>query len=205
MATTVIFVRHGETAWNLEQRYQGQEDSPLSDEGLLQAKRVGEFLSRRKIDAIYTSDLGRAVVTAQCIAEPHKLKPIVDKRLREMSFGVWEGLTRAEVSEQFPELFQARLNDSLAHPIPGGEEPQEVVGRFLDCLEEKLASHEGETIVFVSHGATLRLVLAHLLDIPLSKSQCLAQSNGGISELVFDKNSPCPWRVITINSTAHLS
>ena len=65
MATTVILVRHGETAWNLEQRYQGQEDSPLSDLGLFQARRVGQFLSKRPIAAVYTSDLGRAVQTAQ--------------------------------------------------------------------------------------------------------------------------------------------
>ena len=64
MITTVIFVRHGETAWNLEQRYQGQEDSPLSAQGLLQAQRVGEFLSKRRIDAVFSSDLGRAVRTA---------------------------------------------------------------------------------------------------------------------------------------------
>ena len=94
MSTTIIFVRHGETAWNLELRYQGQGDSPLSEQGVAQAKRVGDFLSRRKIAAVYTSDLGRAVFTAETIAQHHGLKPIADQRLREMTFGVWEGNPR---------------------------------------------------------------------------------------------------------------
>jgi broad specificity phosphatase PhoE len=203
--TTVIFVRHGETAWNLEQRYQGQEDSPLSAQGLLQAQRVGEFLSKRRIDAVFSSDLGRAVRTARCIAEYHNLVPILEERLREMSFGVWEGLTRAEVREQYPKLFQARMTDSTAHPIPQGEEPAQVVQRFLECLEERIAQHAGGTIVVVSHGAALRLTLASLLGIPLHRSNCLSQSNGGISELTYDQDdSRCPWRAVTINSTAHL-
>jgi len=205
VATTVILVRHGETAWNLEQRYQGQEDSPLSDLGLFQARRVGQFLSKRPIAAVYTSDLGRAVQTAQLIAEHHQLTPTLDQRLREMSFGVWEGLTRKEVAERYPELYYGRLQDRSSHPIPGGEDPADVVRRFRGCLEELVDRHAGETIVVVSHGAALRLTLAALLEIPLSRSQCLSQSNGGISELAHSpKGSPCPWRVLTINSTYHL-
>jgi broad specificity phosphatase PhoE len=205
VSTTIIFVRHGETAWNLEQRYQGQEDSPLSEQGRRQAQLVGEFLSKRKITAVYTSDLGRAVLTAKCIADPHNLTPIVDERLREMSFGDWEGMTREEVVEQYPELYRARQRDNSSHPIPGGEQPGEVIQRFLSCLEEIVARHPGETIVVVSHGAALRMTLASLLAIPLGRSQCLSQSNGGISELVYNgPGASCPWRVITLNSTAHL-
>lgn len=205
MATNLILVRHGETAWNLEQRYQGQEDSPLSELGMEQARRVGEFLSRRKISAVYCSDLGRAVLTAQCIADYHNLVPILDQRLREMSFGAWEGLTRGEVVEQYPELYHARQRDNAAHPVPGGEAPEDVVKRVRSCLDDLVVEHRGETIVVVSHGAALRMTLASLLGIPLSRSQCLSQSNGGISELIFSgKHASCPWRVVTINSTAHL-
>lgn len=205
MSTTIIFVRHGETAWNVELRYQGQGDSPLSEQGVAQAKRVGDFLSRRKIAAVYTSDLGRAVFTAETIAQHHGLKPIADQRLREMTFGVWEGLTRAEVLERYADLYYARLEDSSAHPVPGGEQPEDVVKRLLSCLDDLVHRHDGETIVIVSHGAALRLTLAALLGIPLNRSHCLSQNNGGISELIYSPdNASCPWRVLTINSTGHL-
>jgi broad specificity phosphatase PhoE len=203
--TSIMFVRHGETLWNQQRRYQGQADSPLSELGLAQAELVGKFLSSRRIDAVYTSDLGRAVQTADCIAKHHGLSAIADSRLREMSFGIWEGLTREEVMQEHAELFYARMKDNLSHPVPEGEGPEEVVQRFLSCLEERIAQHEGGTIVVVSHGAALRMVIASLLHIPLGKSQCLRQSNGGISELAYDRESrSCPWQAVTINCTAHL-
>lgn len=204
MTTTLIFVRHGETTWNQELRYQGQCDSALSELGLLQAEKVGEFLKGRKIDAVYSSDLGRAVLTAEKIAQHHGLVPILDERLREMSFGVWEGLTRAEVLAKYPDLYQARYEDRLKRRIPGGELPGEVVERLHRFLDECLPKHEGETIVAVSHGGALRLVLASLLHIPLGHSSCLSQSNAGISELIYKPGGPCPWQVVTINSTCHL-
>lgn len=204
MTTTLIFVRHGETTWNQELRYQGQCDSPLSELGLLQAEKLGQFLSRRKIDAVYSSDLGRAVATAQKIAQHHALIPIVDERLREMNFGVWEGLTRSEVLAKYPDLYQARYEDRLNLRIPGGELPREVVERLHRFLGERLSEHDGETIVAVSHGGALRLVLASLLHIPLEYSSCLSQSNAGISELIYDQGAACPWQVVTINSTCHL-
>lgn len=206
MATTILFIRHGETLWNLERRYQGQADSPLSSKGKLQAEQVAKFLSKRSIDAVYTSDLKRAYLTASEIAKCHQLEPIADQRLREMSFGVWEGLTRQEVLDKYPDLFQARFKDHLKNRIPGGELPAEVVLRMEEFLVQKLEEHQDQTIVIVSHGATLRSTIATLLSMPLGKSYCLLQSNAGVSEFVYDKQgSSHPWQAVTINSTAHLS
>ena len=196
----MIFVRHGETLWNQELRYQGQQDSPLSPAGIRQAQKVGEFLSEREVDAVYSSDLKRALFTAQTIARHHHINPSVDQRLREMSFGLWEGLTREEVVKRYPELWSARLQNSLETRIPDGELPGEVVTRFQSFLQECTAKDEGQTIVVVSHGAALRLVIASLLHIPLGKSYCLHQSNTGISELLY-----CSWEALCINCTAHLN
>ena len=117
----LLLIRHGETSWNQEQRYQGQQDSPLSELGPGPSRKNRQkFLARMKIDVIYTSDLLRAKRTAEAIARPHGLTPIADPRLREINFGVWEGLTREEVQARYPELFSARFRDNINVRVPGG-------------------------------------------------------------------------------------
>lgn len=205
MMTKLILVRHGETQWNIEKRYQGQKDSPLSEAGVLQAQKTGLFLANRQIDCIYSSHLKRALLTAQDIAKHHHLVPKVDTRLQEMSFGNWEGLTREEIKQKYPDIFYARYQDSMTTRVPGGELPPEVVKRFQAFLEEQLPKHENETIVIVSHGGSLRMIIASLLHIPLEKSYCLRQSNAGISELLYTRNAKqCSWEALTINSVGHL-
>ncbi|HHY10758.1 MAG TPA: histidine phosphatase family protein [Firmicutes bacterium] len=204
--TRLIFVRHGETIWNQEMRYQGQEDSPLSELGLEQAKRTGEFLAGRKIDAAYSSDLKRALLTAKEISRHHNLKPKTDPRLREIAFGLWEGLTRTEVQENYGELYRARQKDSLHTRIPGAELPGEVVVRFQAALRDFVSRHQGQTVLVVGHGGCFRWNIASLLHIPLEKSHCIRLFNTGISEFFYrGENEECPWQVITLNSTAHLA
>ena len=203
--TNIIFVRHGETVWNQERRYQGQQDSPLSANGILQAQKVGIYLSQRSIAAVYSSDLQRALITAQNIAKRHRLDPAADPRLREMCFGIWEGLTREEIIKRYPDQFYARYVDSFTTRVPGGELPSEVVERFQNFLDETLPKHVGETIVVVSHGGALRSMIATLLHIPLEKAYCIRQSNAGISEFFYTKkNSQCSYEAESINCTTHL-
>lgn len=204
--TTIIFVRHGETLWNKELRYQGQQDSPLSSSGLLQAEKVGEFLRNRPIDAVYSSDLKRALLTAEAIAKHHQLSPKVDRRLREMSFGVWEGKTRDEVRLEYPDLWDARGRNNIETRIPQGELPGEVVQRLRSFLKELVTDAADQTIVVVSHGGTLRFTLASLLHIPLERSASLHQSNTGISEMLYTRKGRLfTWEAICLNCTGHLS
>lgn len=203
--TKLFLIRHGETIWNIERRYQGQKDSPLSEEGIRQGQITGRFLAERKVDAVYSSDLSRAVKTAEAIAHHHGLTPELDPRIREMSFGVWEGMTRDEIKQTFPDVFYARYKDSMNTRIPGGELPHEVVERFQGFLNELVKTHQNETVVVVSHGGSLRFVIASLLHIPLEKSYCLHLSNAGISELLYQvTHKQCQWEAITLNSTGHL-
>ena len=176
----LLLIRHGETSWNQEQRYQGQQDSPLSELGLAQAAKTAAFLARMKIDVIYTSDLLRAKLTAEAIARPHGLTPIADPRLREINFGVWEGLTREEVQARYPELFSARFRDNINVRVPGGELPGEVAERLAEFVQELQSKHLHQNIAAVSHGGALRLLIATLLGMPLEKSYCLRMDNLGI-------------------------
>ena len=177
----------------------------MSEEGIRQGLVTGTFLAQRDIDAVYSSDLSRAVKTAEAIAHHHGLTPKLDPRIREMSFGVWEGMTRDEIKQTFPDVFYARYNDSMNTRIPGGELPYEVVERFREFLDELIRTHPNETIVVVSHGGSLRFVIASLLHIPLEKAYCLHLSNAGISELMYrGTHKQCAWEAVTINSTGHL-
>jgi len=201
----LLLIRHGETSWNQEQRYQGQQDSPLSEQGILQAEKTAAFLADMHIDAVYTSDLLRAKRTAEVIARPHGLTPIADPRLREINFGEWEGLTRHEVQANYPELFAARFRDHLNVRVPGGELPGEVAERLLDFVRELESRHAHQTVVAVSHGGALRLLIASLMGIPLDRSYCLHMDNLGISHLsARTGRGRCVWQAHYINSTAHL-
>ncbi|HHY16170.1 MAG TPA: histidine phosphatase family protein [Firmicutes bacterium] len=203
--TTVILIRHGETLWNQERRYQGQLDSPLTEQGLRQARLTARYLQQFPLDAVYSSDLARAARTAEIIAKSHGLAIETDPRLREMSFGVWEGLTRHEVVEKYPEVYYTRYHDILTTRVPGGELPAEVAQRFRTFLKERLPGHCGKTIALVSHGACLRLALAEFLEMPLRKSYCLRLSNAGVSILTYTgRKDGCLWEIKCINSTGHL-
>ena len=203
--TTVILIRHGETLWNKEKRYQGQQDSPLSPKGIKQAEVVGKFLQSRIIDAVYSSDLKRALLTSEHIAKGHQLTPIVDQRLREISFGVWEGKTREQVKKEHPDEWEARSRNVLNTRVSGGELPGEVLERFHSFLAARLVDARGQTIVVVSHGGALRLLIASLLHIPLERAHLIHQSNTGISEFVhFEQGERSWWETVCINSTGHL-
>lgn len=201
----LLLIRHGETSWNQERRYQGQQDSPLSELGIQQAEKTAAFLAKMNIDAVYTSDLLRAKRTAEAIARPHGLTPIEDQRLREINFGEWEGLTRAEVQARYPDLFAARFRDHMNVRVPGGELPVEVANRLLEFVQDLQAKHAHQVVAAVSHGGALRLLIASLLGMPLEKSYCLHMDNLGISHLSFKaERGHCHWQVHYINSTAHL-
>ena len=119
--THIILVRHGETLWNLEGRRQGQADSPLTPLGIAQAQAIAERLADEPVDALYSSDLTRALVTAGHVGAACGLPVIADARLREKSFGVLEGLQYAEVQAKYPEVSAQVERKSPDYVPPGGE------------------------------------------------------------------------------------
>jgi broad specificity phosphatase PhoE len=161
--TRLLLVRHGATQLTAEDRFSGAVGVDLSDEGRTQALRLAERLSDETIRAIYCSPLGRARETASILAQPHGLLPIDREGLREISHGRWEGLSRREVEERFPDEYTAWEEDPFTFAPQGGESGVAVLARALPVIRELVVAHAGERVLVVSHKATLRLLLASLL------------------------------------------
>jgi probable phosphoglycerate mutase len=153
--TQLILIRHGETLWNTERRMQGHRDSPLTERGLWQARQLGVRLKTQSFSALYSSDLPRARHTAEHIAGATGHAIVTDPRLRERHFGVFEGLTQAEMQASDPAAYARFMSRDPQYAVPGGESPAAFFARCRAALEELAARHAGETIAVVTHGLVL--------------------------------------------------
>jgi glucosyl-3-phosphoglycerate phosphatase len=162
--TTLLLARHGETDWNREGRWQGQTNTSLNDRGRGQALALAEQLRAEKIAAVYSSDLERAVETAAIVAAERDLPVRQDRRLRELFFGEWEGLTTPEIETRFPEEV-TRWRANGAAPGAGGETYPEMGKRVVAALEEIAAAHPDEIVLVILHGGPIRGLLAHAAGI----------------------------------------
>ena len=155
MKTQLLLIRHGETAWNAEHRIQGQLDIPLSPLGVLQSARLAECLANEPIDAVYSSGQSRAWLTAAPLAARLGLEVIAEPRLRERSFGIFEGLTLDEVAERYPPEFKKWRERDPAWRPEGGESGQQLIDRVLSAVSDIGIKHPRQTVVLVSHGGVL--------------------------------------------------
>jgi broad specificity phosphatase PhoE len=168
--TRFWLARHGETDWNLEGRFQGQADSPLNATGVEQANELAEMVAGKGIQAIYCSDLIRALQTAQIIGERLGLEPLIDLRLREIRLGEWEGMQLDDIKATYPEIWDNRRGDPVnAHP-PGGENLVELAERVWAAADEIAQQHPGGTILIVAHGVSLACMLCLARDLPLGQA-----------------------------------
>jgi alpha-ribazole phosphatase/probable phosphoglycerate mutase len=180
MVTKVYLIRHGETEDADSRRYKGHIDVPLSQNGIDQMRKLSEFISAKKqkfgsaearkresLDAVYCSDLGRAVKSAEIIAGPFGLKPVIVENLKERNFGVWEGMTFDEIKDRWPDAFTAWAENPLRFSPIEGESTLEARERVLPVFNEITDSHKGQNIAIVSHGGVIRIILCELLGIPL--------------------------------------
>lgn len=193
----VILLRHGETEWNRDLRYQGKTDIELSPQGKEQAGLLAERLAHQKVHAIYSSDLKRAWATAAAISAYHGLEVVAEPRLREMDFGVWEGLTHAEIQGRFPEEMVRWEDNPLVEAPPGGESFGQVVARGKEALNEIIRRHQGATVLIVAHSGSLQALLCAALGInppargrfrldPASISELLLHDEGAVLTLLND-------------------
>jgi len=197
----LLLVRHGETEWNAQGRYQGQSDVLLSDLGSQQAELLAERLKDLKIDAIYTSDLKRAWMTATTIAKNHNLKIIPESRLRELKFGILEGLTFDEAEAQHPEMIRAWLNDFNNTPVDG-ETIQTFNARIVSLLEFLKQEHNEQIVLLVGHGGSLSEILRVVLGLSREKRWYLEMENASISEVSIAEEYISLKR---LNDTCHLA
>lgn len=159
-AVVLWLVRHGQTDWNREGRYQGQADPPLNAEGLQEAGYAAHALVGLPLEAVVSSDLQRAVQTAEVIARRVKLPVRVDSRLREVDLGDWEGSLFSEIQERYPAEVEARKREPLEFRAPGGESLREVARRVWQAADELAVKYPGKEVVVVSHGLALAALLA---------------------------------------------
>lgn len=163
--TRVVLVRHGESAWHAENRYAGSTDVPMTAHGHRQAAELAQWARSARPDAVWCSPQSRAHQTALPSAAATGLTPVVDERLRELDFGIAEGLTRAEMHQRFPEDLARFVADPVAGRFPTGEEPTAAVDRFTACLHDLVAAHPGGRLLVVAHSTVMRLALCTLLGI----------------------------------------
>ncbi|PRX47160.1 putative phosphoglycerate mutase [Prauserella shujinwangii] len=167
--TDLVLVRHGETVWHDGNRYTGRTDVGLTEHGRRQAERLGQWARAAELTAVWASPLSRARDTAAAVTAATGLQAEVDGRLAELDFGRGEGLTGAEMSRAFPEARAAFQDDPVTHHLPGGENPVHAVERAAACALDIVAAQPGGTVLVVGHSTLHRLLLCHLLGLPLSR------------------------------------
>ncbi len=198
----LLLVRHGETDWNQQMRFQGQTDVPLNAKGLEQADTIARRLRNEPLQAIYSSDLQRAMQTAHVVATYHDLKPIPDSGLRELSYGVWEGMSREEILQsEWAELFERYRKDSLRHRPPGAEYPEQIIERSRQVLQRIRHAHGEGSVCVVGHGGSLRALICVALCAPLETFRHIRLDNASLS--VIECTADWAW-VSLVNDTCHL-
>jgi broad specificity phosphatase PhoE len=198
----VYLVRHGQTLWNAEGRYQGKMDSTLSPLGRSQAARLARALAAVPFAAVYSSPLVRAWDTALVIAASHRLPVVPVEELREIFLGAWEGLTEGEITRRFGAVIARRRRDAERVVPEGGESLAQVQARAMRAIEGILARHGEGTIAVVAHGAVNKTILLSALDAPLSSYWRIRQDNAGINIVDFIGARAI---VRVMNETAHLT
>jgi broad specificity phosphatase PhoE len=178
----LILVRHGETVLNAAGIAQGWNDSALSDTGQRQVRALAERLKPRGITAIFSSTLGRAMSTAEVIAEATGLPIATLPELREMGYGEWEGMRFLDVREQYAELYERWIEDPDCR-CPGGESHRDLLTRMERAFAhvESVVNGERQRVVLVTHGTAIRVGATVLLGAPLSTSRHLAQDNASFN------------------------
>lgn len=200
--TRLYLIRHGATILTAEDRFAGATNVPLSDEGRRQAKSLSERLRPLSISAVYASPLDRTMETARILAGPHQMEVQPRDGLREISHGHWEQLTRHEMEVQFPTEAAAWDEDPFSFAPEGGESGLAVTARALPALLDIVRHHEGQSVIVVSHKATIRLLLSSLLGFdPRRYRDNLDQDPAALN--IVDFKGPVRARLMLFNDTSH--
>lgn len=189
--TILWLIRHGQTDWNIEGRYQGQADMPLNAAGLAQAQSLAEQLSNEHFDAIYSSDLQRAKQTGSALADKLGIPMQYDRRLREINQGEWEGQLVSEIIKHYgPEFKIRRLNPEIAR-APGGESVSEVALRLTAAIDDISRAHPQGKVLVISHGLALATVITRSRGLPLNQVYNLVPENATPYIIEWHSNGKC--------------
>ena len=206
LSTHVLLIRHGQSEGNAERRFGGHTATPLSPRGRRQAQATARALKDEELTAIYSSDLARAVETAEPLGKVTGLPVNVTGAFRERSVGVMEGLTFENAALQHPEQYAALLRRDFEHVLTGGESYRQLLDRAWQKLDEIIEQHQGGKIAVFSHTGTICILALHLmgaLDAPELKPVWITSANCGVTR--FELRDDGLVRVLTLNDTRHLS
>lgn len=194
----VFIVRHGETDYNVEHRWQGHLDVPLNHNGQHQAQLLAHYLRDEEIDCIFASDLKRAYATAQTIAQSKGLTVIADARLREINLGVFQGMTNMQIQEAYPEdKLQWDTNNEFA-PLKG-ESRYQVQNRAYEAWQDITNQENINTVLLVAHGGTIRMLLEKVLP---KRTERIKLHNTSVS--IIERAEDMTWIPTALNITPHI-
>jgi len=184
--TTLVLIRHGQTDWNVEGRWQGQADPPLNERGREQAYHAAQYQRQFGFAALYSSDLRRAMETAQIIGVELGVEVIPEPRLREINLGKWQEMLSADIEAQYPDEFRRWHTSPLtAHP-PDGEDVPALAVRVLETVNKIIARHPKRRVGIVAHELPIAIVLCRSAGLGLEHLRDMIPENGAWSEVVLE-------------------
>ncbi len=206
VARRIILVRHGETNWNREGRFQGQIDIPLNTNGLVQASAARDFLKDVKIGKAFSSSMKRPTQTANKILESHsQINLELKNGLVEIGHGLWEGKLEKEIHQEWPELLDKWKDSPEKVQMPEGETIQDVWERSVESFESISTNLPSEgTALVVAHDAVNKTIICHLLGLKHADIWMIKQGNGGVTLIDIPQDSSQPMVITCLNLTSHL-
>ena len=200
LPTRLLFIRHAQTEWNIQRRFQGHGDSPVTEEGQEQLQRLKSRLAGLEFDVVYSSDLRRTMETSKMLSGKQRVE---EPRLRERGVGILEGLNLEQIMAEHAEAFRAFRSGAKDHQIEGGESLQIALNRAWTFLEEMPEKHPGAELAAVSHAGLIRLICKQILGLALDAPNFFQIPNTSLTQLVFSPKDRS-WSLECLADTTHL-
>lgn len=198
--TEIYLIRHGESTMNKENRYYGWLDAPLTELGKEQLKGLKDFMEKQNIEYVISSPLSRALNSASLSTGREEVDIIIEERIKEMNFGIWEGLDIKELQTQHKELWNMWCNEWKKTRIPDGESFEDFYNRVANFIREAIKKYKGKRICIVSHQGVLRIILSYLIGLNEEGFWHFSFTQGRYSKIILDENNYCIIK--NINSMA---
>jgi len=200
MSTKVILIRHGETDWSYQKRYCGFTDIDLNEKGRQQARRLLKRLSKEKIHKVYSSDMKRTLQFAKIVFKDLPAEELLD--LREMNFGIFEGLTYKDIMEKYPKVYREWLGNPLDIIVPRGESLKTLARRVRKALKRILSQNSDKKVAVFTHGGPIRVILCDTLKLDLKEIWQIELELASISIIEFVKGR---GKIHLLNDISHLN
>lgn len=199
--TKVYVVRHGQTAWNLEEVFRGRMDIPLDETGKKEVHLAGEALKDETLNAIYSSPLSRSMETAENIAKFQNIPVTPLESIIDISYGEWEGVSLVEVQKKYPDLYGLWLKEPHNITFPGGESLEQVRVRTRNAIDDLVEKHKDENIALVAHRVPNKVICCSLLGIDNSNFWRIQQDTASTNLFVYKDGQ---WIISYLNDTSYL-